>query len=87
MGFFFRKINIFRGMKILWIFSRGHHKIGLYLGVISMHLGSFLKVKVQNSGYFLGLLKFQTFFGVLEIPDIFGGEGQMLSPSLRMKKK
>ena len=39
-----RKINIFWGM-LLW----GHHKIGLYLGVISMHfLGSFLKVKVQN---------------------------------------
>ena len=30
----------------------GHHKIGLYLGVISMHLGSFLKVNVQNGGYF-----------------------------------
>ena len=27
-------------MKILWIFcgGGGHHKIGLYLGVISMHL-------------------------------------------------
>ena len=36
-------------------------------------LGSFLKVKVQNVGYFLGLVKFQIFFGVLEIPDIFGG--------------
>ena len=33
-------------------------------------LGSFLKVKVQNGGYFLGLLKFQILFGVLEIPDI-----------------
>ena len=36
-------------------------------------LGSFLKVKVQNVGYFWGLVKFQIFFGVLEIPDIFGG--------------
>ena len=38
---------------------------------------SFLKVKVQNGGYFWGLLKFQIFFGVLEIPDIFflGGRG------------
>ena len=36
-----------------------------------MQLGSFLKV--QNEGYFLGLLKFQIFLGVLEIPDIFGG--------------
>ena len=25
-------------------------------------LGSFLKAKVQNGGYFLGLLKFQIFF-------------------------
>ena len=33
-------------------------------------LGSFLKVKVQNGGYFWGLLKFQILFGVLEIPDI-----------------
>ena len=24
-------------MKILWIFFGSHHKIGLYLGVISMH--------------------------------------------------
>ena len=37
----FRKINIFLGMKILWIFFGGHHKIGLYLGVISMHFRIF----------------------------------------------
>ena len=42
---------------------------------------------VQNGGYFLGLLKFQIIFGVLEITGIFGGERQMLGPSLRMKKK
>ena len=41
----FRKLNIFGGMKILWIFLGGHHKI---------RLGSFLKVNVQNGGYFLG---------------------------------
>ena len=28
-----------------------------------MHFGAFLKVKVQNGGYFWGLLKFQIFFG------------------------
>ena len=38
-------------------------------------------------GYFFGLLKFHIFFGVLEIPDIFWGEREMLDPSLRMKKK
>ena len=37
----FRKINIFLGMKILLIFLGGHHKIGLYLGVISMHFRVF----------------------------------------------
>ena len=37
----FRKINIFGGMKILWIFLGGHHKIGLYLGVMSMHFRVF----------------------------------------------
>ena len=31
--------------------------------VISMHLGSFLKVKVQNGDILGGLLKFQIFFG------------------------
>ena len=29
------------GMKILWIFFWGHHKNGLYLGVISMHFRVF----------------------------------------------
>ena len=37
-------------MDIFW----GHHKIELYLGFISIHLGSFLKVKVHNGEYFLG---------------------------------
>ena len=37
----FRKNNIFLGMNILWIFLWGHHKIGLYLVVISMHFRVF----------------------------------------------
>ena len=45
-------------MKILWIFffwgGGGHHKTGLYLEVISINLGSFFKVNVQNEDYFLG---------------------------------
>ena len=64
-------------MKILWICfvffwgGGGHHKIGLYLGVISMHF----RVKVQNMGIFLGVAKITNiFWGVLEIPDIFLGE-------------
>ena len=39
----FSKTNIFWDMKILLIFSKGHHKIGLYLGVISMHFRVFSK--------------------------------------------
>ena len=46
----------------MWIFFGGHYKIGLYLGVIPMHFRVFFKVKVQNGGYFFGLLKFQIFF-------------------------
>ena len=34
-------MDIFLDMKILWIFFEGHHKIELYLGVISMHFGVF----------------------------------------------
>ena len=63
-------MNIFWGMKILWIFFLSHHKIGLYLGVISLYF----KVKVQIGGYLLGLLKFQIFFmGCLKFLIFFGG--------------
>ena len=37
----FRKMNILLGMNLLWMFFWGHHKIGLYLGVISMHFRVF----------------------------------------------
>ena len=56
---------------------------GYFLGVITKLdyiygsflciLDSFLNVKVQNGGYFWGLVKFQIFFGVLENPDMFLG--------------
>ena len=46
-------------MDIFW----AHHKIGLYIGFISMHFRALPKVKVQKWGYFWGLLKFQIFFG------------------------
>ena len=36
----FQKNEFFGGMRILWIFG-GHHKIGLYLGVISIHFRFF----------------------------------------------
>ena len=51
-------------------------------------LGSFSKVNVQKGVFFFwggGLLKFQIlFWGALKIPDIFGGEGERLGPSLHM---
>ena len=63
----------------------GHHKIGLYLGVISMHFRVLSYGHCTEWGYFWGLLKFQIFFGVLEISKFFffffffflggGGEG------------
>ena len=65
-------------MKILWIFLGGHHKIGLYLVVISMHFRVFSLGQGTESGIFFGLPKFLFFFlfflrggGVLEIPDNF----------------
>ena len=36
-----------------------------------MHFWVFFKVKVQNGGYFGGLLKLQIFLGVLEISFLF----------------
>ena len=62
-------------MKILWIFFWGvTTKLAYIYGSFLCILGSFLKGKVQNGGFFWGFLKFQTFLGVPEIPDIFGGE-------------
>ena len=56
-GFKILNFNFFLGGRgaqmVLWIFLGGHHKIGLYLEVISI-LGTFLKVKVQIGGYFGG---------------------------------
>ena len=64
-------MNIFGDMKIYGYFFFGggvHHEIGLYLGLISMHLGSFLYVKE-----FLGVAKISNIFEVLIIPNISWG--------------
>ena len=37
----FSENKYFLDMKILWIFIWGHHKIGLYLGVNSLHFRVF----------------------------------------------
>ena len=46
-------MNIFGYEDFVDIF-RDHHKIGLYLGVISMHFRVFLKVKVRIGDIFGG---------------------------------
>ena len=56
-------MNIFGGYEDLWIFFWGHHKIGLYLGVISMYFRVFSKGQDTELGYIFGLVKFQIFFG------------------------
>ena len=48
-------------MNVAWIFFGGHLKIELYLRVLCI-LGSFLKVNVQNGGYFLGVAKISNIF-------------------------
>ena len=42
----FRKRNIFGGMMKLWIFVRGHHKTGLFLEVISIHLRAWYRIGI-----------------------------------------
>ena len=45
------------------------------LRVISMQFrGGFLRSRYRNWDIFLDCLNFKFFWGVLEIPDIFGGE-------------
>ena len=56
--FFSRKLNIFWGLKILWIFFGG---LSLYLEVISMHFRVFPECQGSEWRIFLGLLKFQIF--------------------------
>ena len=50
----------------------GHHKIGLYLGVISMHFRVFSEGQGTEWEIFWGLLKFQIFFWVLKFLTFVG---------------
>ena len=83
-GFKILNFNIFGGFKKslgneyfvdIFFFGGGGGgvttKLAYINGSFPCILGSFLKGKVQNGGYFGRLLKFQTLFCVLEIPDIF----------------
>ena len=51
---FSEKNNTLLGMKILWIFFGVITKLDYIKGSFLCILGSFLKVKVQNGGIFLG---------------------------------
>ena len=48
-----------------------HHKIGLYLGVISMHFQGLFLRSWSRTGDILWGAKISNIFGVLGIPDIF----------------
>ena len=50
----FQKNDYFLGNEDFVDIFEGHHKIDLYVGVFLCILGSFLKGKEQNGGYFLG---------------------------------
>ena len=51
-------------MKILWIFFQGHHKIGLYFVVISMHFMFFsLGQGTESAIFFGGCQNFNFFLG------------------------
>ena len=67
-------MNKFLGMKIFWMFFGGHHTIGLYLGVISMHFwGLFLRSR-DRMGIFFGVAKNSNiFWGCLKFPIFFWG--------------
>ena len=54
-------MNIFLGYEDFVDIFLVRHKIGLYLGSFLCILGPFLKVKLENGGYFYGWLKFQIF--------------------------
>ena len=55
-------------MDIFWVITKLDYIKRLFLCI----LGSFLKVKVHNGGYFLGVLKFQIFFvGCMKLLILF----------------
>ena len=63
-------------MKTLWIFFWGHNKIGLYLGVISMHFRVFSEGQGTEWGIFFGVAKISNIFlGFLKFLIFLGGEG------------
>ena len=62
-------MNIFGGMKILWIFIWDHHKIELVLRIIFIYYRVFSKGQGKEWGYLFWMLNFKH-LGVLDIPHI-----------------
>ena len=60
-------MNIFGLIMKLWIFFWGHQETGLLLGVIFVYFRAF------SQGQGTHLLNFKYFWGMPNIPDIFGG--------------
>ena len=71
----FQKNEYFWGYKDFGDISLGHHKIRLYIGVISMLFGVFSQGQGTEWGICFGVAKISIFWGMLEIPDILWGEG------------
>ena len=63
-------VDIFGGSSQNWTIFRGY-----FYAFKGLFLRSSYRMGIFEWGYFLGLLKFQKNFGVLEIPDTFLGEG------------
>ena len=84
----FQKNEYFWGYEDFVDIFWGHHKIGLYLGVISMHLRVFTQGQGTERGIFFGVAKISNIFlGCLKFLIFLLGERLKLGSSLRMKKK
>ena len=73
LGGVFRKNNIFLGYEDFVDIFLGSSQNWASLRVISMQFRVFFLRSRYRIRIFLGLLKFQNFYGVLEIPDTFLG--------------
>ena len=71
--YFFSENRIFWGYEDFVDIFGGHHKIRLYLGVISMHFRVFLWSRYRM-GVVFGLVKFQMFLGCLKFLIFSWGE-------------
>ena len=82
----FRKKRIFWGYEDFVDIFWGHHKIGLYFGVISMHFRVFLWSRYRIGGI-LGVAEISNVFRVLEIPGIFWGNDRCWARVYGWRKK